>query len=116
MGNHGNVVDNESAGGISCGITNAGILKNFAIDHNFFKYDIHPFTKALFSDVKIPMYNNIIETVMKLHNELHYFDLVSWDLALDKMGEVNLIELNLSGQGINFHQLNNGPLFWRYDV
>jgi hypothetical protein len=86
-------------------------LKSFAIDKNFFKYDIHPFTKASFSKKEIPMYNNIIETVIKLHNELNYFNMVSWDLALDKTGEVNLIELNLSGQGINFHQLNNGPLF-----
>jgi hypothetical protein len=111
MGNNGNAVDNQAAGGISCGITNNGVLKKFAIDKNFYKCDIHPFTKASFSDMEIPMYNNIIETVMKLHNELHYFNLVSWDLALDKMGEVILIELNLSGQEINFHQLNNGPLF-----
>lgn len=111
MGNNGNLIDNESAGGISCGITNNGILKDFAIDGNFYKYDIHPFTNASFSHIEIPMYNNIIETVKKLHDELHYFNLVSWDIAVDKMGEVYLIELNLVGQGINFHQLNNGPLF-----
>ncbi|WP_411727003.1 sugar-transfer associated ATP-grasp domain-containing protein, partial [Methyloglobulus sp.] len=92
MGNNGNLVDNESAGGISCGITDAGILKNFAIDKNFYKYDIHPYTKAPFSGTEIPMYNDVIETVMKLHDGLHYFNLVSWDMAIDKMGEVNLIE------------------------
>jgi Sugar-transfer associated ATP-grasp len=111
MGNHGNLVDNIKAGGISCGITNTGKLNKFAIDKNFHKYDIHPFTKASFSHIEIPMYNNIVETVKKLHNQLPYFNLVSWDMAIDKMGQVNLIELNLSAQGINFHQLNNGPLF-----
>jgi hypothetical protein len=111
MGSNGNLVDIESAEWISCGITDNGILKNFAIDKNFYKYDIHPYTKVSFGHLEIPMYNDIIETVMKLHNGLHYFNLVSWDIAIDKMGEVNLIEFNLSGQGINAHQVMNGPLF-----
>jgi hypothetical protein len=72
MGNNGNLIDNKSVGGISCGITNAGILKNFAIDKNFYKYGILPFTKASFGHIEIPVYKNIIETVIKLHNELHY--------------------------------------------
>jgi hypothetical protein len=111
IGNNGNLIDNVSSGGISCGITNAGVLKNFAIDINLCKYDIHPYTKASFSGIKIPMYNNIVETVKKLHNGLHYFNLASWDIAIDKMGEVNLIEVNLSGQDINCSQVMNGPLF-----
>ncbi|WP_411725868.1 sugar-transfer associated ATP-grasp domain-containing protein [Methyloglobulus sp.] len=53
-----------------------------------YKYDIHPFTKASFSHIEIPIYNNIIETVKKLHNELHYFNLVSWDLALDQKKQI----------------------------
>jgi hypothetical protein len=111
MGNHGKFVDNESSGGISCGITNDGVLKHFAIDLYFHKYDMHPFTKVSFGNIKIPMYDSVIKTVIKMHNQLHYFDLTSWDIAIDKGGEVNLIELNLVGQAINFHQLNNGPLF-----
>ena len=40
-----------------------------------------------------------------------YFDLISWDIALNNVGEFVFIEVNLGGQEINFHQANNGPLF-----
>ena len=40
-----------------------------------------------------------------------YFRIISWDIAIDKNGNFILIEYNIKGQDINFHQLNNGPVF-----
>ena len=46
--------------------------------------------------------------------KLFYFDMVSWDVAINKNNKPKIIEINLSGQEINFHQFSNGPLFGDY--
>lgn len=111
MGINKNIVDNITSGGIFCGINKYGKLKDVAYDKNFNKYEIHPTTKIKFNGYQVPSYNNALELCKRLHNELHYFDLVSWDIAISTQSEPNLIELNLYGQGMNIHQLTNGPLF-----
>ena len=40
-----------------------------------------------------------------------YFRLISWDFAVDQKEEPVLIEANFKYGGVDFHQLNNGPLF-----
>ena len=40
-----------------------------------------------------------------------YFDLASWDVTIDPQCRPTLVEVNLRGQEISFHQVNNGPLF-----
>ena len=40
-----------------------------------------------------------------------HFRLISWDIALDKNNNPIIIEANLKYGEIDFHQLNNGPLF-----
>lgn len=52
--------------------------------------------------------------VKELHNQLDYFKLVSWDIAMDEDNQSLLIELNVKSQEINFHQFSNGPLFGKF--
>lgn len=52
--------------------------------------------------------------VTQLHEKLIYFDLVSWDLAIDDAGNPLVIEINLKDQGISSHQVVNGPLFGEF--
>lgn len=40
-----------------------------------------------------------------------YFRMVSWDIAIDEMGEAHMLEANFAKGSVNFHQLSNGPLF-----
>jgi len=42
--------------------------------------------------------------VTQLHDPLIYFDLISWDLAIDEKGYPLVIELNLKDQRISSHQ------------
>jgi len=46
-----------------------------------------------------------------MHHRLMHFDLVSWDIAINKNNEPVLIEYNLSYQGTINSQIANGPLF-----
>lgn len=40
-----------------------------------------------------------------------HFRLVSWDIAVDNENNPVLVECNLKFGQLDFHQLNNGPLF-----
>lgn len=112
MGNQGMHVDNATAGGLTCGFNKKGKLNDFATEHIYFKkYKIHPYSEFVFKDVVIPNIEKVFGFVRELHRGLLYFDIASWDIAIDKKGEPVFIEVNLNPQDINFHQRNNGPLF-----
>ena len=104
-------LDNASNGGISCGIKENGQLKDVAYTMYGEKFDCHPTTKVKFSEVTIPSYKQVIKLVKELHPLIPNFRLVSWDIAIDEIGIPILLEVNLCMGGLDFHQLNNGPIF-----
>ncbi|MDN4605922.1 sugar-transfer associated ATP-grasp domain-containing protein [Sporosarcina highlanderae] len=114
FGNNGGNVDNQAAGGLSCGVNEKGDFNEYAIDKFGKKYFEHPYTNFQFSKGKIHDFKSLLDVVTNLHGQLKYFNLVSWDIALGKDGSPILIELNLNNQEINFHQFNNGALFGTY--
>lgn len=111
MGVNGSKVDNASSGGITCGINDDGRLKKIAFSSDGKKYDFHPTSKVKFNEIVIPNYHKILEMVQKIAPTIPHFRLVSWDIALDENDEPLLIEANLRYGELDFHQLNNGPVF-----
>lgn len=111
MGINGSKVDNASSGGITCGITDKGRLKPIAYATNGTKYDAHPTSKVKFDDIVVPSFDKAKELVLKLHPYIPNFRLISWDIAINEEAEPVLIEANLCYGELDFHQLNNGPLF-----
>lgn len=111
MGINGARVDNASSGGITCGIYPDGRLKSVAYSADGKRYDKHPSSGVCFSDFMIPNYRALHELVKKLHPLMPHFRLISWDVAIDQNENPVLIEANLKSGEIDFHQLNNGPLF-----
>ena len=104
-------VDNASSGGISSGVEGDGRLKDVAYKMLGERFDCHPTTKVRFSDVVIPSYDKAIGLVKELHPLIPDFRLVSWDIAIDEDAQPVLIEVNMCMGGLDFHQLNNGPIF-----
>lgn len=113
IGKTGVFTDNFTLGGVVCGINENGDLKRFGID-KYGKKSIQSETEIVFEGFTIPEYNKIIETVKSLHTKLPYFKIVSWDIMVNENSEVKIIEYNTFGQGINGHQITNGPLFGDY--
>ncbi len=111
MGIKGAKVDNASSGGITCGINDDGSLKMRAYSANGVVYDKHPSTNIKFDSIKVPSFDKAIQMVKRIHPRLGHFKLVSWDIAIDKELDPVLIEANLKYGELDFHQLNNGPLF-----
>lgn len=111
MGLNGSVVDNASKGGITCGVNPDGRLKSTAYTAKGDVFTSNPNTGIGFEEIVVPSYAEIEETVRKVHPRFSHFRLLSWDFALGEDDKPVLIEVNLCYGELDFHQLNNGPLF-----
>lgn len=110
MGGADSRTDNFSTGGIACGITEDGRLKDVAYDQQYRLYTVHPNGQA-FAGTQVPNYEGAKKLVCTLHPRFGHFRIISWDIAMDADHQPVLIEFNLTPQGIDVHQINNGPLF-----
>ena len=114
MGMAGKKVDNASSGGITCGVNLDGHCKEagyYSYVNGGKRLLNHPTSDMPFKDIFIPNMDKIIAFVEKAAVRIPHFRLVSWDIALREDGEPVLIEANFYDGEIDFHQLNNGPLF-----
>ena len=111
MGVNGARVDNASSGGITCGINENGRLKSNAYSSTGRRYKQHPSAGVTFDSIVIPNYKEAVELVKRIHLRIPHFKLTSWDIAIRDDGEPVLIEMNVHYGELDFHQLNNGPLF-----
>lgn len=97
IGRNGQVVDNQSAGGISAAIDSEGRLAKYAaggtkkgVENNVEKTD----TGVILDGYQIPSYDKAVEMVKRIHVKLPYFKLIGWDIAIDEVGDPVLIEYN----------------------
>lgn len=112
MGRNGSKVDNASSGGITCGIDADGRLKKYAYnDFAVERFDAHPDTGTVFEGYPVPGIDGVFDAVRTLHPRIPHFRLISWDFAVDEEMRPVLIEVNLRYGGLDFHQINNGPVF-----
>ncbi len=112
IGGKGSKVDNISSGGIFCNIDEDGFLDEFGYDLNgnfVYKTD----TKVILNGFRVPNFEEIIRKVKTLHQQVPYFRIISWDIAIDKIGDPVLIEFNIFSQYID-HQYATGPLFGKF--
>lgn len=94
IGRSGQVIDNQSAGGMSTKINPDGTLGKYAFgkagDDMIEKTD----TGIVLEGYQIPYYDKAVEKVKELHYSLPLFDLIGWDISIDEGGEPVLIEWN----------------------
>lgn len=111
MGRAGSRVDNASSGGVTCGIDDNGKLKKIGFSPDGKSYTHHPTSHVKFDGYEIPNFDKVKGLVKKLAYMTPMFRLVSWDIALNEENQPVLIEANLYVGELEFHQLNNGPIF-----
>lgn len=104
-------VDNACSGGLMVGINLDGSLKEKAFYRNGDSCTVHPTTGTEFGKVVLPNIHAVADMVKKIHPQIPYFRLVSWDIVLDEQNQPLLLEANLREGGIDIHQLTNGPVF-----
>lgn len=94
IGRKGQVIDNQSAGGISTMINEDGTLCKYAFgvagDDMIEKTD----TGIVLEGYQIPFFDKALEAVKKSHYDLPFFNLVGWDVSIDTEGNPVLVEWN----------------------
>ena len=111
MGVGDNKIDNYSAGGMTCGITEDGHLRKYGYNRLMDQYTEHPTSNISFEGYTIPNYQQAIELVKKSHPMVAHFRSIDWDIAIGEDGDPILIEANMCRGGIDSLQVNNGPLY-----
>ena len=110
MGRNGSRVDNQSGGGLACGVR-GGVAATPGYDINMRSWDRHPDTNIPFKDLVVPGWSAATKVCIAAQSVLPEVGLISWDVAIDEDERPVVIELNSQDQGIDFHQYTNGPLF-----
>lgn len=111
IGRAGSRIDNQTSGGVVCGIHEDGSLRGAAYDRHFNRYDAHPSSSQAFAGHVIPAFRDIVTEAVRAHEQTPWIDMASWDATVDAEGRVIFIEVNSRGQEINFPQLTNGPVY-----
>ncbi|TLP70637.1 sugar-transfer associated ATP-grasp domain-containing protein [Maribacter sp. ACAM166] len=109
FGSKGSFLDNITGGGSYRDIYDNGSLNETKYS---FKGESYIKTSSI-DNFLIPNYDEIKSMVKKMHKEVPYFKMISWDIALDKKNKPILIEYNIFGQSIG-SQATHGPLFGEY--
>lgn len=114
FGKPGSLVDNQAAGGLTCGISDDGVLGLFAIDKMGQKYfDLKPIIEH--GGKIIPKYQQMKDLVRNIAVHFPYHRLLGFDVTVDEFDKIKVLEINCKNIEINFLQMNNGPLFAEYN-
>lgn len=93
IGKLGKVVDNAYSGGYCGRISQDGYLDRIVRVYPYYK-GTKTESGIDVSHYKIESFEKIVSTVLNAHSLLPMFDLVGWDVTVDKEGNVVIIEFN----------------------
>ncbi len=93
IGKMGQVVDNMLSGGLGARIHDDGCLRNAVSCYPYKTFDITESGVKLVG-YKIEYFDKIVNTCLAAHSRLPMFDLMGWDVTVDKNGNVIIIEYN----------------------
>lgn len=121
FGANGSVVDNGYAGGIFVGVSENGVLNNYGChephtgNEKLIVFDKHPNTHEQFGGMKLPHWEEIMETARRFHKFMYGIPSIGWDVAITEDGFC----FTEAGEDweIAFDQAANGPQrerFYKY--
>ncbi|HVS93275.1 MAG TPA: sugar-transfer associated ATP-grasp domain-containing protein [Mucilaginibacter sp.] len=107
-------LDNSKAGGYSIGMNNTGKLNKFATRKDGSKYDKVNDVSLAGNEFTIPYFDKIVAASKMIAGKNIHHLMLAMDMSIDEQGNIRCIEINNRSNEINFHQLNNGPLFGEF--
>lgn len=93
IGKLGKVVDNAHSGGYCGRIDSEGYLDRLIRVYPYYKGSSTE-SGVDIAHYKIQSFDEIIKTVIKAHSLLPMFDLIGWDVTVDRGGKIIIIEFN----------------------
>lgn len=92
FGANGSFIDNGASGGIIVGVNEQGFLNDFGFqephtgNEQLIIHGIHPNTQQKFAGMKLPYWDEIIETAKTFHKFLYGIPSICWDVAMTENG------------------------------
>lgn len=112
IGVNNDVRDNSAAGGICVGINDNGEFFDFAINKHLNVLYEHPSTGFKFSEMgALPRFNQYIEFIKELHEDVLHHDLVSWDIIVGEDENPVFLEMNFRGPTWIYQLASQKPIF-----
>jgi hypothetical protein len=109
FGGKGAIKDNVSQGGGTCLIHEDGLVDDRV--YRFKSMQVGSLKQETgVEGLVVPEYKRVIDTLLKMHRRLPYFDFVGWDVTVLPDGEPLLIEFNLA-PSVEGPQMMAGPMF-----
>ncbi len=113
IGKKGSKVDNQSSGGIACGIDDSGKLNTWGCDKLSNKF--HEINGIQLSELNIiPDIELVKSTCIEIAKKRFYERVLVFDTWRDQTNKIRLTEINNVNIGIEDLQKNNGPLLGAY--
>ena len=116
IGRGGNSVDNAHAGGIFVGVKDDGSLTDEAYTEYQQRFTVHPDTKIVFGEYRLPFVPEIRRAAIELHGRTPALKFISWDFTVDDQNRIVLIETNLHSQAVWVVQYAHGKAFFGDDT
>ena len=88
-----------------------GELDNFGYTPHWKRCECHPDTRYRFQNQKIPKFKNAVELCLALHSKVPHFTVIGWDVTLDQVEQIKLMEWNSNHPDIKFSEATTGPCF-----
>ncbi len=111
MGIDGSVTDNAGTGGLCRGISEQGLLYDYAVNNQGQKHIHHPTTAYAFKKEQLPGFKALRKIACELHLRIPHFDLISWDFAIDPQSRPFFLEMNFQGVSYVYQFATGEPLF-----
>lgn len=109
IGRKGQIIDNETAGGIKADIDlQTGCINGCAMGSPTEGRMPSTDVGTPIDGYQIPCFDKVLETVKEMHLRVPYFNLIGWDMSVDTDGKPTLIEWNSAPQ---LSQVGHGPAF-----
>lgn len=71
----------------------------------------HPETGEKFKGLTFPHFHKVVRYCEMLHDQFPHFQLIAWDVSVDDLGEVFIMEWNTDEPGIIYSEATIGPHF-----
>ena len=91
--------------------SNDGDLGDVGFTEDWRQWTAHPDSGFVFSGSRIPGFAEASSLCTSLHQKIPHFGIVGWDVAVNHVGETQIIEWNGGHCDIKFSEATTGPCF-----
>jgi len=88
-----------------------GTFSNVGYTSDWLEITRHPESNKDFSNHTFPSFDKVCLVVKELHKKVPYVRCIDWDVAVDELGEILVMEWNGEHNDIKFNEATQGPCF-----